>query len=592
MIPSLFVLLEKLPLNANGKIDRKLLPAPQFASLTNIDQTDGIPLTSLEEHLQRIFGEAFHNESPNVNMTFGQLGGTSLDVIRALVLIRQEICTKVDVRLLFSNPSIRQLARIIEPQLVTLWSTNNSYWLKHLLGTPFYNSYLRLCGAKIECHTHIYTTLIDAPWLLEAGESSFIGEEVVLSSLSYQDQTYRLHRIRIGSYCSINTHSVLYEDVIIEDHVYVKPMSAITGVITTSKGKTFIKDRSLSLIHTVYQSTCLLCLLFIHGIILLLVYGVHSYCSTLLLPLPISLALAWLIWTLTSFCIALALLKFIVGRAKSGYYSINSYDYLHKLWLRQLIITSFHQALDFLPSYDAISSYILRWLGAHIEGNVKFAEFQQILRFPSNLLNIEGNVTTFGGANLASFKMTKQGLCFLDEIHLGSNANLGNWCTIMPATRLPPKVIVGSLTLITQKTFSAEGNCVLLGIPARDMPFVMPDDTSIFLVFLFRILGAQIASDVILPDIRCLTDPHLVNIGDHVRLNRNAVVQAHTFEQRILKLAPITIDDSTVLMSNTLILPGATLQGQNRILPWTLVMKNDQLPPNTNWSGVPAKQVI
>ncbi|CAF4359057.1 unnamed protein product, partial [Rotaria sordida] len=160
-------------------------------------------------------------------------------------------------------------------------------------------------------------------------------------------------------------------------------MSAITGVITTSKDKTFIKDRSLSLIHTMYQSTCLLCLLFIHGIILLLVYGVYSCCSTLLLPLPISLALAWLIWTLTSFCIALALLKFVVGRATSGYYSINSYGYLHKLWLRQLIITSFHQALDFLPSYDVISSYILRWLGAHIEGNVKFAEFQQILRFPS-----------------------------------------------------------------------------------------------------------------------------------------------------------------------------------------------------------------
>ncbi|CAF1294525.1 unnamed protein product [Rotaria sordida] len=119
MIPSIFVVLEKLPINANGKIDRKLLPAPQFSLLTNIDQTDVIPLTPLEEHLQRIFSEAFHNESPNVNMPFGQLGGTSLDVIRAFMLIQQEICTKVDVGLLFANPSIRQLARVIEPLLVT-----------------------------------------------------------------------------------------------------------------------------------------------------------------------------------------------------------------------------------------------------------------------------------------------------------------------------------------------------------------------------------------------------------------------------------------------------------------------------------------
>jgi hypothetical protein len=33
--------------------------------------------------------------------------------------------------------------------------------LKHLLGTLFYNSYHRLCGAKIGCHTHIYTAFID-----------------------------------------------------------------------------------------------------------------------------------------------------------------------------------------------------------------------------------------------------------------------------------------------------------------------------------------------------------------------------------------------------------------------------------------------
>ncbi|CAF1262505.1 unnamed protein product [Rotaria sordida] len=405
MIPSIFVVLEKLPINANGKIDRKLLPASQFSSLTNIDQTDVILLTPLEEHLKCIFSKAFHNESPNVNMSFGQLGGTSLDAIRALVLIRQEICTK------------------------------------YLLGTTFYNSYLRLCGAKIGYHTHIYTTLIDAPWLLEVGESSFIGEEVVLSR-------------------------------------------------------------------------------------------------------PIT----------------------------SGYYPINSYYYLHKLWLRQLIITSFHQALDFLPPFDVLSSVLLRWLGARIEDDVKILNFHQILRFPSNLLNIERGVTTFGGAKLVSFKMTKEGLCYLDEIHLGSHTNLGSGCTIMPATKLPSETIVGSLTLVTQKTVNTQ--------------------RTQFLVFLFRVLGAQIGSDVILPDISCLTDLHLVNIGNHVRLSKSAVIQPHTFEQRIYKLAPITVNHSSVLMSNTLVLSGARLQGQNRILPWTLVMKDDQLPPNTNWSGVPAKQVI
>jgi hypothetical protein len=307
MIPSKFILLEQLPLNANGKVDRKLLPAPHPLTSLSTEHTDLVSLTPLEGHLQRIFSEAFHNESPNVNMPFGQMGGTSLDAMRALWLIRQEICLDIDAAVLFANPTIRQLAQAIEPLLVvpdnssirpvslesiedkerskpslyieligiflllcqwlfpiwsayhlnssfilifvpvfhllsyvicqrlmfrpgetedkldklyswhyyrwwflnSLWSTNNSYWLQHLMGTSFYNSYLRLCGAKIGRHSHIYTTLIDAPWLIEIGESTFIGEEVILSTLSYHDQTYELHLIQIGSYCSINTRCVL-----------------------------------------------------------------------------------------------------------------------------------------------------------------------------------------------------------------------------------------------------------------------------------------------------------------------------------------------------------------------------------------------
>jgi hypothetical protein len=45
-------------------------------------------------------------------------------------------------------------------------------------------------------------------------------------------------------------------------------------------------------------------------------------------------------------------------------------------------------------------------------------------------------------------------------------------------------------------------------------------------------------------------------------------------------------------MGSTIVLPGATLHGRNRLLPYTIVMKNDQLPFNTNWSGVPAQQLV
>ena len=469
MIPSIFIILDKLPLNANGKIDRKSLPSPDFSIMGNVSLTYQLPLTPLEQHLSRIFSESFHNESPDVNVSFGQMGGASLDAMRAIWLIRKEIYMKIDAALLFANPSIRQLACAITPLLATqnelslaatisqpkedekrpmpslcielagilllvcqwicpvwltyqynsffmlvfvpvfhllayvvcqrllfrpgeiekkidklyswhyyrwwflnsLWSTNNSYWLEHLVGTSFYNSYLQLCGAQIGYHSHIYTTSIDAPWLIEIGDSTFIGEGVILSSLSYQDQTYELHHIRIGSHCTINTRCVLYDGVDICDHSYVKPMSAVTGLISESIDEIFLTDRSLSLSQTMYQLICLLALVIIHGILLFLAYFIYSCCLSLSIPISISIAVSWLVWTLASLFILLLLLKLVVGPVISGYYPLNSHYYLHKIWLRQLIISSFHRSLDFIPSYDVLASIILRWLGARIEDDVK-----------------------------------------------------------------------------------------------------------------------------------------------------------------------------------------------------------------------------
>ncbi|CAF4151313.1 unnamed protein product [Adineta steineri] len=118
MTPSFFVILDKLPLNPNGKIDRKLLPPPNFLSAV-ADHSGNVPSTTLEQQLQQIFSQALHIESPPIDVPLGQLGGTSLDAIRVLALIRQQVYTNIDIGLLFTNPSIRQLATAIEPLLIS-----------------------------------------------------------------------------------------------------------------------------------------------------------------------------------------------------------------------------------------------------------------------------------------------------------------------------------------------------------------------------------------------------------------------------------------------------------------------------------------
>ncbi|CAF1073123.1 unnamed protein product [Adineta steineri] len=117
MIPSVFIIVDNFPLNANGKVDRKRLPAPSFSTSSSNDNTNS-PFTRLEQQLQDIFSQVFHVESTSVEASFNQLGGTSLDMIHALTLIRGEICKEAGFGALLTNPSIRQRAQVIEPLLV------------------------------------------------------------------------------------------------------------------------------------------------------------------------------------------------------------------------------------------------------------------------------------------------------------------------------------------------------------------------------------------------------------------------------------------------------------------------------------------
>ncbi|CAF4616676.1 unnamed protein product, partial [Didymodactylos carnosus] len=84
--------------------------------------------TSLEEIVRQIFVEAFHLTSQNIdlNTPFGALGGTSLGAMKALTLIRQQLYEEMEIGLLFSNPSICQLAKVLEPLVEPDMFINNS----------------------------------------------------------------------------------------------------------------------------------------------------------------------------------------------------------------------------------------------------------------------------------------------------------------------------------------------------------------------------------------------------------------------------------------------------------------------------------
>ncbi|WP_338552864.1 amino acid adenylation domain-containing protein [Paenibacillus sp. KS-LC4] len=109
MIPSYFVQLEKMPLTANGKTDRKALPAPEGSVNTGAEYI--APRTALEEQLVRIWQEVLGTERIGVKDNFFDLGGHSLRATALASKLHEEMNINLSLRDVFRLPTIEEMAR-------------------------------------------------------------------------------------------------------------------------------------------------------------------------------------------------------------------------------------------------------------------------------------------------------------------------------------------------------------------------------------------------------------------------------------------------------------------------------------------------
>ncbi|WP_245300301.1 phosphopantetheine-binding protein [Methylocystis bryophila] len=104
MLPSAFVTLDALPLTANGKVDRKALPAPDLGALQAHRYV--APRTATEAALCRIWAQTLGLERVGVEDNFFELGGHSLLAVTLIERMRQE-GLQADVRALFQSDAGR-----------------------------------------------------------------------------------------------------------------------------------------------------------------------------------------------------------------------------------------------------------------------------------------------------------------------------------------------------------------------------------------------------------------------------------------------------------------------------------------------------
>lgn len=113
MMPSAFVVLNSLPLTANGKVDRHALIASD-AIKPQLSENYIAPRTPVEQVLVKIFAEILGLKRVGIHDNFFELGGHSLLATQLVSRVRDALRVELPLRSIFEAPTIAQLSKVVE----------------------------------------------------------------------------------------------------------------------------------------------------------------------------------------------------------------------------------------------------------------------------------------------------------------------------------------------------------------------------------------------------------------------------------------------------------------------------------------------
>ncbi|OKH43157.1 hypothetical protein NIES2101_31145 [Calothrix sp. HK-06] len=111
MVPSVFVHLESLPINHNGKVDRRALPAPDFSNTT--EEGYQAPRTPTEEVVAAVWQEVLGVEV-GANVNFFEAGGHSLLATQVVSRLQKAFAIELPLQYLFQHQTVSELSECID----------------------------------------------------------------------------------------------------------------------------------------------------------------------------------------------------------------------------------------------------------------------------------------------------------------------------------------------------------------------------------------------------------------------------------------------------------------------------------------------
>ncbi|HET6978706.1 MAG TPA: amino acid adenylation domain-containing protein [Pyrinomonadaceae bacterium] len=113
MVPNSFVMLERMPLTNNGKVNRKALPEPDSLRPELVEGYVA-PRTHVEQQLSEIWSSMLGIEHIGVNDSFFELRGNSLLATQFVSTVREQFQIELPLRVIFDSPTVAGIARHID----------------------------------------------------------------------------------------------------------------------------------------------------------------------------------------------------------------------------------------------------------------------------------------------------------------------------------------------------------------------------------------------------------------------------------------------------------------------------------------------
>ena len=122
------------------------------------------------------------------------------------------------------------------------------------------------------------------------------------------------------------------------------------------------------------------------------------------------------------------------------------------------------------------------------------------------------------------------------------------------------------------------------------LPALLPLEGTLWLNVYLRLMGMKIGKRVALSGgFSQVVDPDMISIADDATVS--AIFQAHTFEDRVLKIDKVTIGPGATLGHGTVPLYGASIGAATHVTTNSVIMKEETLLPNKTYTGAPCRAV-